>query len=60
MFSGADAPPGIYHRFTPDTNDYMKAMRLFKKEPIRVALNPDDNNFRKDYLKSIQNFGSYK
>ncbi|KAI9243183.1 Acireductone dioxygenase ARD family, partial [Sporodiniella umbellata] len=31
-------PAGIYHRFTTDDKDYIKAMRLFKDEPIWAAL----------------------
>ncbi|MCO5560962.1 hypothetical protein L7F22_014582 [Adiantum nelumboides] len=31
-------PPGMYHRFTMDTNDYIKAMLLFKEVPERIDI----------------------
>lgn len=49
-------PPGIYHRFTLSTKDYVKAVRLFKEEPKWVAHNrpgADDNEHRAQYLSSI-------
>uniref|UniRef100_A0A914UI97 Acireductone dioxygenase n=1 Tax=Plectus sambesii TaxID=2011161 RepID=A0A914UI97_9BILA len=32
-------PAGIYHRFTVDTNDYIKVVRLFKGVPVWTAHN---------------------
>ncbi|RMZ82754.1 hypothetical protein DV738_g1542, partial [Chaetothyriales sp. CBS 135597] len=50
-------PAGIYHRFTTDENDYIKAVRLFKDEPKWTPLNrgkeTDANEHRKTYLQAI-------
>ncbi|KAH9440594.1 hypothetical protein H4Q26_000516 [Puccinia striiformis f. sp. tritici PST-130] len=50
-------PPGIFHRFTVDKDNYIKAMRLFKDEPKWVPLNrsseTESNPYRKAYVEQV-------
>ncbi|KAJ6321696.1 hypothetical protein OIU77_011717 [Salix suchowensis] len=48
-------PAGIYHRFTLDTGDYVKLMRLFVGEPVWTAHNrpQEDHPARKEYIKNL-------
>lgn len=48
-------PAGIYHRFTLDTGDYVKLMRLFVGEPVWTAHNrpQEDHPARQEYINSL-------
>ncbi|XP_029794218.1 1,2-dihydroxy-3-keto-5-methylthiopentene dioxygenase [Suricata suricatta] len=48
-------PAGIYHRFTLDQKDYVKAMRLFVGEPVWTAYGRPADHFeaRGQYLEFL-------
>uniref|UniRef100_A0A6V7QSW9 Acireductone dioxygenase n=1 Tax=Ananas comosus var. bracteatus TaxID=296719 RepID=A0A6V7QSW9_ANACO len=50
-------PAGIYHRFTLDTSNYVKLMRLFVGEPVWTAYNrpQEDHPARQGYVKNLLN-----
>ncbi|XP_029451654.1 1,2-dihydroxy-3-keto-5-methylthiopentene dioxygenase isoform X1 [Rhinatrema bivittatum] len=48
-------PAGIYHRFTLDENDYVKAMRLFVGDPVWTPYNRPADHFdaRQQYVHGL-------
>lgn len=48
-------PAGIYHRFTLDSSNYVKLMRLFIGEPVWTAYNrpQEEHPSRKEYVRNL-------
>ncbi|EFJ38817.1 hypothetical protein SELMODRAFT_270238 [Selaginella moellendorffii] len=48
-------PAGMYHRFTPDSNNFITVMRLFSGHPIWTAFNrpQEDNRARVEYVNNF-------
>jgi 1,2-dihydroxy-3-keto-5-methylthiopentene dioxygenase len=48
-------PAGIYHRFTLDENDYIKAKRLFVGDPVWTPLNrpQEEHPQRQAYMQFL-------
>ncbi|KAI8896551.1 1,2-dihydroxy-3-keto-5-methylthiopentene dioxygenase, partial [Globomyces pollinis-pini] len=49
-------PAGSYHRFILDDTDYIKAMRLFKEDPVWTPINrpeADNHKIRLEYVQTL-------
>lgn len=52
---------GMYHRFIPDTNNFIRARRLFVGEPVWTPINRpsgDEHPSRQGYVKNLYQTGA--
>ena len=57
FFFYIDLFAGIYHRFTPDEHNFIRARRLFVGEPVWTPINRpigDEHPSRQGYVQQLQ------